>query len=119
VFRLRKILGSGSGSSQYLAQKQNFFPESLPLIFDFLTFVSILCWIRKTVLECIPVPLRSKVEVPAVLVSQHCGVAQLVARRSRVQISAWHPSGSPLPERTEMRKLERNSTNVMNECVVY
>ncbi len=27
--------------------------------------------------------------------------------------------GGPLPERTGMRKLERNSTNAMNECVVY
>jgi hypothetical protein len=53
-----------------------------------------------------------------------CGVAHLVARlaavrRPRVRISARHPNGGPLPERTTMRKLERNSTNVMNECVVY
>ncbi len=40
-------------------------------------------------------------------------------RRPRVRISARHPSGGPLPQRTAMRKLERNSTNVMNECVVY
>jgi hypothetical protein len=30
---------------------------------------------------------------------------------------ARHPSGDPLPERTAMRKLERNSANTMNECV--
>ncbi len=51
-----------------------------------------------------------------------CGVAQLVAcraaaRRPRVPISARHPSGGPLPERAAMKKLERNSANVMNECV--
>ncbi len=59
-----------------------------------------------------------------------CGVAQMVGcdetqmvarraavRRLRVRHSARHPSGGPLPERTAMRKLERNSTNAMNECV--
>ncbi len=53
-----------------------------------------------------------------------CGVAQLVARRAnirrpRVRISAWHPSEGPLLEQTEMRKLEQNSTNGMNDCVVH
>ncbi len=32
-------------------------------------------------------------------------------------ISARHPSGDPLPELAAMKKLERNSANVMNECV--
>jgi hypothetical protein len=50
------------------------------------------------------------------------GMAQLVAcraavRRPRVRISARHPIGGPLPELAAMKKLERNSTNVMNECV--
>ncbi len=40
-------------------------------------------------------------------------------RRPRDRISARYPSGWPLPERTAMRILERNSTNVLNECVVY
>jgi hypothetical protein len=49
-------------------------------------------------------------------------MAQLVAcraavRRPRVRISARHPSGDPLPELAAMKKLERNSANVMNECV--
>ncbi len=54
-----------------------------------------------------------------------CGVTQLVPRRAAVRrpgvrISVRrHPCGGPLPERTAMRKLEQNSTNVMNECVVY
>ncbi len=44
---------------------------------------------------------------------QVCGVAQLVARRAavrrpRVRISARHPIGGPLPERTAIRKLERS-----------
>jgi hypothetical protein len=51
-------------------------------------------------------------------------VVQLVARRAavrrpRVRISAWHPSGGPLPERTADDELGRNSSNVMNECVAY
>jgi hypothetical protein len=51
-----------------------------------------------------------------------CGMAQLVGcqaavRRPRVRISARHPSGNPLPELAAMKKLERNSANVMNECV--
>jgi hypothetical protein len=50
-----------------------------------------------------------------------CGMAQLVACRAagrpRVRISARHPSGGPLPELAAMKKLERNSANVMNECV--
>ncbi len=53
-----------------------------------------------------------------------CGMAQFVAcragaavRRPRVRISARHPSGDPLPELAAMKKLERNSANVMNECV--
>ncbi len=51
-----------------------------------------------------------------------CGMAQLEAcraavRRPRVRISARHPSGDPLPELVAMKKLERNSANVMNECV--
>ncbi len=51
-----------------------------------------------------------------------CGMAQLVACRAavwrpRVRISARHPSGDPLPELAAMKKLERNSANVMNECV--
>jgi hypothetical protein len=51
-----------------------------------------------------------------------CGMAQLVAcraavRRARVRNSARHPSGDPLPELAAMKKLERNSANVMNECV--
>ncbi len=51
-----------------------------------------------------------------------CGMAQLVAcraavRRPRVRISARHPNGGPLPELAAMKKLERNSANVMNECV--
>jgi hypothetical protein len=51
-----------------------------------------------------------------------CGMAQLVACRAAVpgvRISARHPSGSgcPLPELAAMKKLERNSVNVMNECV--
>jgi hypothetical protein len=49
-------------------------------------------------------------------------VTQVIARkaavrRSRVRISARHPGGGPLPERTAMKKLEQNSGNVMNECV--
>jgi hypothetical protein len=57
---------------------------------------------------------------------QGCGVAQqgcgVVARRAavrrpRVRISARHPSGGPLLERTAMRKQERNSANVMNEVL--
>ncbi len=36
---------------------------------------------------------------------------------ARVRISARHPGGDPLPELAVMKKLERNSTNVMNECV--
>jgi hypothetical protein len=52
-----------------------------------------------------------------------CGMAQLVAcraavRRPRVRISARHPSGGPLPELAAMKKLERNSANVMNECLL-
>ncbi len=35
-------------------------------------------------------------------------------RLPRARISARHPSGGTLPELTEMRKLERNSTNVVN-----
>ncbi len=51
-----------------------------------------------------------------------CGTAQLVAcraavRRPQVRISARHPSGGPLPELAAMKKLERNSANVMNDCV--
>jgi hypothetical protein len=48
-----------------------------------------------------------------------CGMAQLVAsvRRPRVRISVRYPSGDPLPELAAMKKLERNSANVMNECV--
>jgi hypothetical protein len=51
-----------------------------------------------------------------------CGMALLVAcraavRRPRVRLSARHPCGDPLPELAAMKKLERNSTNVMNECV--
>jgi hypothetical protein len=47
-----------------------------------------------------------------------CGMAQLVAsraavRRPQVRISARHPP----PELAAMKKLERNSANVMNECV--
>jgi hypothetical protein len=38
-------------------------------------------------------------------------------RRPRVRISARHPSGDPLPELAAMKKLERNSANVTNECV--
>jgi hypothetical protein len=38
-------------------------------------------------------------------------------RWPRVRISARHPSGGPLPELAAMKKLERNSSNVMNECV--
>jgi hypothetical protein len=54
--------------------------------------------------------------------SVRCGMAQLVecwaaVRRPRVRISARHPSGDPLPELAAMKKLERNSANVMNECV--
>jgi hypothetical protein len=50
------------------------------------------------------------------------GMAQLVAcqaavRQPRVRISARHPNGGPLPELAAMKKLERNSANVMNECV--
>jgi hypothetical protein len=36
---------------------------------------------------------------------------------ARVQISARHPIGDTLPELAAMKKLERNSANVMNECV--
>jgi hypothetical protein len=48
-----------------------------------------------------------------------CGMSQLVAcraavRRPRVRISARHRSGDPLPELAAMKKLERNSANVMN-----
>jgi hypothetical protein len=51
-------------------------------------------------------------------------MAQLVASRApvrqfRVLISSRHPSGDPLPKRTAMRKLERNSANVIKECVPY
>jgi hypothetical protein len=54
--------------------------------------------------------------------SVRCDMAQLVAcrvavRRPRVRISALHPSGDPLPELAAMKKLERYSANVMNECV--
>ena len=38
-------------------------------------------------------------------------------RRPRVRISAWHPSGDPLPELAAMKKLERNAADFMNECV--
>jgi hypothetical protein len=49
-------------------------------------------------------------------------MAQLIAcraavKRPRVRISARHPSGDPLPELAAMKKLGRNSANVMNECV--
>jgi hypothetical protein len=42
---------------------------------------------------------------------------QAAVRRPRVRISARHPSGGPLLEVAAMKKLERNSTNVMNECL--
>jgi hypothetical protein len=50
-----------------------------------------------------------------------CG-SGLVARRAavrrpRVRISARHPSGGPVPEQRAMKKLERNSAYVVNECV--
>jgi hypothetical protein len=49
-------------------------------------------------------------------------MAQLVAcraavRRPRVRVSAQHPSGGPLPELEAMKKLQRNSANVVIECV--
>jgi hypothetical protein len=51
-----------------------------------------------------------------------CGMAPLVAcraavRRPRVRISARHPSKDPLAELAAMKKPERNSANVMNECL--
>ncbi len=94
-FRLWASFGSGSGSRQYLAhcsnnknlekilpfqcQNQHYSPESRPLIFDFLTFYSILFRIRIQIRfrnrirnwnRSIPVPgpLRQKVIVPAVKV---------------------------------------------------
>ncbi len=56
-------------------------------------------------------------------IEKGCGMAQLVAcrvavRRPRVRISARHRSGDPLPELAAMKKLERNSANVVNECVL-
>ncbi len=46
-------------------------------------------------------------------------MAELVARRAavrrpRVRISVRHSRGGPLPEQTAMKKLERNSVNVIN-----
>ncbi len=51
-------------------------------------------------------------------------MAEFIARRAAVRrpwvrISARHPSGGTLPERTAIWNLERNSTNIMIECDVY
>jgi hypothetical protein len=66
--------------------------------------------------------LTSKCKILLNSMDLGCGMAQLVAcrvavRRPRVRISARHPSGGPLPELAAMKKLERNSANVMNKCV--
>jgi hypothetical protein len=45
-----------------------------------------------------------------------CGVAQLVALRAAVRRPRVR---GPLPERTAMRKLERNSTNFMDHSYVH
>ncbi len=54
---------------------------------------------------------RGLVRVRRGLVGSASGCCNAVPSSSR------YPRGGPLPEQTAMRKLERNSANVMNECV--